>query len=108
MLPLSKVNGWIGTLRELTPLREPNSSHSILGMTALTVAPTWIHADLSDAIEKNIVKIVGTILHARSRRSNSGGQVEEYVDDMVWYVRGPGGTLLLTCKHHGLYLNKNI
>ena len=29
----------------------------------------------------------------------------------IWYgmyVRGPGGTLLLTCKHHGLYLNKNI
>ena len=55
-------------------------------MTALTVAPTWIQADLSDAIEKNTVKIVGTILHARSRRSNSGGQVEEYVDDIVWYV----------------------
>ena len=104
MLPLSKVNGWIGTLRE------PNSSHSILGMTALTVAPTWIQADLSDAIEKNIVKIVGTILHARSRRSNSGGPRLRNMS-MIWYgmyVRGPGGTLLLTCKHHGLYLNKNI
>ena len=54
-------------------------------MTAITVAPTWIQVDLSDATEKNIVKIVGTILHARSRRSNSEGQVEEYVD-MVWYV----------------------
>ena len=81
MLPLSKVNGWIGTLRELTPLREPNSSHSI-GMTALTVAPTWIHADPSDAIEKNIVKIVGTILHARSRRLTR----EDRLRNMsIWY-----------------------